>query len=372
MPSLSRRAVLGFSLAALPSLARAQTKAEPYKIGGTVPLTGPLASAIAEIIAAVQIAVADVNRAGGVKGRPLELDLEDTQGNPQGGVAAYRKLVQVDGVKLIWTVYTNVVTAQIPLADQLKVPFLTQVEVPGLLLKSQYGFNHASNGGLTVPVLREYWRARKVKRLFAFLGNNAFGQGYSGILKPAALAIGAEYAEAFIDLGDTDFRGVVARAKDFNPDAVLATAQGGAAETTVLRQVRELGISAPMFTPTNNFNQKSWRDGIGPYAEGMTFAGLNVDERANPTFVGEYRARQGYPPGYQAAEGYDILKMLAFALERAGDDSDGIRSVLAGLKNFPSVLGGSVSMGEDHYTQISAIALWQVSGGKLVRLPAPR
>jgi len=168
-----------------------------------------------------------------------------------------RKLVQVDGVKVVYTLYTNVVTRAIPLADQVHVPFVTQVEVPGVVSKGNIASITPRTAGSPVPILREYWRAKHVKRVFAFLGNNAFGLGYSPLLKAAAQQIGAEYAEAFLDLSESDFRGVVTRAKDFNPDVILATAQGSAAETTVLRQVRELGMTIPMFTPTNGYDQKS-------------------------------------------------------------------------------------------------------------------
>jgi len=222
-------------LAVAPLGGAAQPKAEPYKIGATLPLTGPLVFNLHESFVGAELAIDDLNRHGGVNGHRLQVVEEDSQGSPQAGVAAMRKLVQVDGVKVIYTMYTNVVTAQIPLADQVRVPFLTQIEVPGVVSKGQYGFDHASNGGITVPILREYWRAKHVKRVFAFLGNNAFGLGYSPLLKAAATAIGAEYGEAFLDLGESDFRGVVTRAKEFNPDVVLASAQGSAAETTVLR-----------------------------------------------------------------------------------------------------------------------------------------
>jgi branched-chain amino acid transport system substrate-binding protein len=358
-------------VAALPLAGAAQSNA-PYRIGATIPLTGPLVLSVAESYVGAQIAIDDINRHGGVKGHPLQIVQEDSQGSPQAGVAAMRKLVQVDGVKVVYTLYTNVVTAQIPLADQLRVPFLTMIEVPGVVSKGQYAFDHASNGGLTVPVLREYWRAKHVKRMFAFLGNNAFGQGYSTLLKAAAQAIGAEYAEAFLDLNETDFRGVVTRAKEFNPDVVLATAQGGAAETTVLRQVRELGMTVPMFTPTNNFDQKTWRDAMGPYAEGMIFAGLHVDPTVGRDFVRAYREKMGYYPGYQAGESYDCMRILAYAIGKGGYDSDGVRNALAGLKNFPSVLGGTLSMGDDHYTQIGAVGLFYVKNGKLVKLPMPK
>src|SRR5580692_4265040 len=108
--------------------------ANPYKLGMTYPLTGPQAAIAAEYVPAVQLAIADVNRHGGVKGHPLQLVTEDSQGSPQAGVAAMRKLVQVDGVQAIMTIYTNVVTAQIPLAEQLKVPILAPVQSPDLMV----------------------------------------------------------------------------------------------------------------------------------------------------------------------------------------------------------------------------------------------
>ena len=350
----------------------AQPTGEPYKIGATIPLTGPLVFNLHESYVGAEIAIDDINRHGGVNGHRLQVVQEDSQGSPQAGVAAMRKLVQVDGVKVLYTLYTNVVTAQIPLADQVRVPFVTQVEVPGVVSKGQYSFDHASNGGITVPILREYWRATHVKRVFAFLGNNAFGLGYSPLLKAAATAIGAEYAEAFLDLNESDFRGVVTRAKEFNPDVVLASAQGSAAETTVLRQVRELGMTIPMFTATNNFDQKTWRDAMGPYAEGMIFAGLAVDPVAGKDFVRAYKAKMGYAPGYQAGESYDVMRMLAYAIGKGGYDGDGIRNALANLKGFPSVLGGTLTMGADHYTQISSAGLFHVVHGKLVRMSMPK
>ena len=104
-----------------PSAALAQAaRGNPYKIGLTYPLTGPLAQVTAEYIPAAQLAVDDVNRHGGVHGRPVQLDVEDTQATPQGGIAALRKLVEVDGVQAVMTIYTNVATAQIPLATSSK------------------------------------------------------------------------------------------------------------------------------------------------------------------------------------------------------------------------------------------------------------
>jgi ABC-type branched-subunit amino acid transport system substrate-binding protein len=81
------------------------------------------------------------------------------------------------------------------------------------LKQSQYSFAHAQAIALEAPLLRDYWKSVGVKRVFAFYGNNAYGQNVAGPIKVAALAAGAAaYDEVFFEMSDSDYRGVVARA----------------------------------------------------------------------------------------------------------------------------------------------------------------
>jgi branched-chain amino acid transport system substrate-binding protein len=345
---------------------------EPYKIGVTFPLTGPLAANSVEYMAGAQLAVDDINKNGGVKGHPLQLVVEDTQTTPQGGVAAMRKLVDVDRVPVILTIFTNVVTAQMPLADQLKIPIFSPIETPGVMVRAQYAFAHAARYDLAAPLLLAYWKAHNVKRVFAFLGNNAQGLIYSPLVKATVQAAGAEYQEALINLTDTDFRGVITRAKEFNPDAVFFEASGSQAETTAIRQTRELGITAQFYEDSNFFQTKTWRIAVGPYTEGMIFGGLKIDETqpSVKAFGEAYRKKTGSAPGYVPGEFYDMVKIIAHAME-AGYNGETIRNELANLKDFPSIFGGTITMGADRYTVIKAEALWQVRQGREVRLTVP-
>src|SRR5258707_1240580 len=128
-------ASLAGTFVALGAPSSAQSGNQPYKIGVTFPLTGPLASSATLYLAGAEVAVNEINNAGGINGHPLQLVVEDTQGTPQGGITAMRKVVQVDGVQAVQTIYTNIVTAQIPLAEQAKVPFLCTVETSVLANK---------------------------------------------------------------------------------------------------------------------------------------------------------------------------------------------------------------------------------------------
>jgi branched-chain amino acid transport system substrate-binding protein len=363
------RTVVGLLLAAataLVPLAGASQSATPYKIGMTFPLTGPLASVSTEYIPGAQLAAEDINRHGGVKGHPIQIVVEDTQSTPQGGVAAMRKLVEVDGVQAIVTIYTNVVTAQMPLADQLKVPTLSNILTPGLVSRSQFSFVHQATMESVSPVLERFWRAHHVKRVYGIFSDNAFGQQFAPLARATAERAGAAFAVGFLDLTVSDYRGVAVRAKEFNPDAFFIAAQGGQAETTAIRQLRELGLTVPMYNAAVFYQERSWREAVGAYSEGMYFAGVAVPDGIAHAFIAGYRAKTGFNPDYNAAQEYDIVKLFADAIAKSSYNGQAIRNVLATSTGVPSVFGGTISMGPDHYTVTSSVGLWQVRKGRLV------
>jgi ABC-type branched-subunit amino acid transport system substrate-binding protein len=260
------------------------------------------------------------------------------------------------------------VTAQIPLADQLKIPTLSTVESPGLVSKSQYSFAHSQTIANEAPLFREYWKAAGYKKLAALFANNALGQLIQPVVKAAAQDNGIDYTEAFFDLNASDYRGIVAKVKEYNPDAIFISAQGSTAETTMIKQLRELGVNAQMFSPSNTYNEASWRSAVGPYADGVMFAGLHLDEDLSRDFIRAYQARAGVHPTYIAAEVYDIIQMYAFAIGRAGYNGEAIRNVLATMKDVRSVMGGTIVMGPDHYSLNGGISLWKPQNGKLVKI----
>jgi len=341
---------------------------EPYKIGVTYPLTGPLATSGNEYLPAAEVAVTHVNRAGGINGHPLELVVEDTQGQPQGGIAAMRKVVQVDGAQAVLTIYTNVVTAQMPLADQIKVPLLSPVEAPGLMSKSAYAFSHAASVASMGILWRDYWRKTQVKRVFAFIVNNAFGPFISAVVKNAAQSAGVDYLETPFNYGDNDYRGLVARAKDFNPDAIVVAEQGGIDGTLIIKQVREAGLNAPVFFPGIFYDEVAWRNGVGTYIGGVLEAGIRLDPHAAKQFIDDYRIKTGHFPSYVAGEVYDQIKMFAAAIARGSYSGEAIRNQLATMKGVPSVFGGMITMDAEHYSIPSTDSLWQVRAGNLVRV----
>jgi branched-chain amino acid transport system substrate-binding protein len=367
---MKRRAILqALSAAAaawgVPRPGAAQGMA-PYKIGVTFPLTGPLASVANEFIPGAQVAIDEINKKGGVKGHPLQLVAEDSQGSPQGGVAAMRKLVDVDGVQAIITIYTNVVTAQMPLADQLRVPTMSNILTANLVSRSQYSFVHQMRVDAVVSVLQKHWREKGVKRIYVVLPDNGFGQANTPVTRAMVEGAGATYGVGYLDFTTQDYRGFGVRLREFAPDAIYMNAQGGQAETTAIRQIRELGINVPMYELAVFYQAHNWRVGVGPYAEGMYFAGVAVPPGSAHDFIVAYRSKTGFDPDYNAAELYDMIKMYAKAIETTSYKGEDIRGAIASIQGIPSVLGGTIAMAPDHYTTIASVRLWQVRSGRLV------
>jgi branched-chain amino acid transport system substrate-binding protein len=355
-------ALAALALPLVPRRLLAQGRA-PRKIGLTTALTGPFAAIATEYTYAYQLAVQHVNEAGGINGRQVQLLIEDSKANPADGIAAMRKLAQVDNVDGIVTFLTGVVTAQMPLADQLHMPTVAGVETSGLVDKSQYVFACGVRIAKAEPLMVDYWRKHNVKKVYAFLANNAVGQLIQPVIQQRAKEANAEVQVALINLGDADFRGEVARCKEFSPNAIYINTSGSSsADPQLIRQVREAGMNTQFYLPANFYTTHTWREAVGPYTEGMIFGGATVDRVQGAKFIRDYRSKMGFEPGYTPGELYDGAMILMHAMDNA-TTPEAIRDGLVKLKGVKSVLGGELSMGSDHYTNIPNISLWQVRNG---------
>jgi branched-chain amino acid transport system substrate-binding protein len=357
---LAGAGALALSLPALRAASAQGAAGAPYKIGVTYPLSGPQGAWGQLIVPAIEIAAQHTNEAGGINGRPLSLVVEDSKGNPEGAVSAMRKVVQVDGVQAILTIFTNVVSAQMPLAQQFKVPLLSPVEAPGLVARSNHwAFAHSALLKRTLPLLEARWKSMGVKRLFAFYPNTPIAPYGSALVKESTGRLGAAYEETLFKLGDTDFRGLITRAKAFNPDAILVWGHGTPDEGVIMKQVRELGLATPMFNGSANPTVKTYREAAGKSLEGVIYAGFKYDPLAAKKLVDAYRAKLGFDPDFASLEAYDMVNMVAEAIRRNGYDGEGIRRFLMELKDFHSIGGGTFSMDPDGQS-IVPVALYQV------------
>ena len=361
-----RQVLLGAGALALSPLAAhaQQASGAPYKIGVTYPLSGPQGAWGQLIVPAIEIAVAHANAAGGVNGRPLALVVEDSKGNPEAAVSAMRKVVQVDGVQAILTIFTNVVSAQMPLAQQFKVPLLSPVEAPGLTAKSgNWVFAHSSLLSRNLPLLEQRWKNKGVKRIFGFYPNTPIAPYGSGLIQAAADRIGAVHENVLFKLGDSDFRSLIIRAKAFNPDAIMIWGHGTPDEGVIMKQARELGVTTQMYNGSATPTVKSYREAAGKAMDGLIYSGFKYDRASAQRLIDDYKTKLGFEPDFAALEVYDMINMVAAGIKANGYDGEGIRKYVASLKDFKSIGGGLVSMEADGQTE-NPVGLYLVKDGE--------
>ncbi|MBL8697537.1 MAG: ABC transporter substrate-binding protein [Alphaproteobacteria bacterium] len=246
----------GAFAATLPRAVFAQ--AEPIKIGTLTPLTGsggPYGPVMAK---AVQAVAEQVNSAGGVLGRRLQIISEDDQTNPEAGVRAARKLIDVDRVSaILGTWASSVTTAVAPLCWESKTflctvsgaDSITQLPHQGWLIRTQ------PNTTLQGQKLAQFMLDHGAKRVFMMMGQTPFTQSTFDNVAKGLAAKGAVSERMIYDDKKPSLRSEVDQALRFNPDTIFA---GGYTPDTavLLKDLYRAGYKGKVFGMAYSINQK--------------------------------------------------------------------------------------------------------------------
>ncbi len=312
---------------------------EPFRIGAMDALTGPAESYGNPLIQSKQLAVEEINAAGGINGRMLELIAEDSKCNAQDAITAYNKLTDVDGVKIILgTTCSGAMLGAAPLAEDEGVILLSaSATSPDIAGAGDYIFRTAINDN----------------QLGIDTGNTIHVDGHHHI---ATITESTDYAEGarrttvarFEELGGhavasegftsdiTDFRTQLTKLIAAQPDAVYLAPQTEFSAGTIMKQLRELGFEGPIYAETVATGPESLQI-AGEAATGMKAIIPNpeLSTEAGMNFLANFEARYGRVatiPWFQAS-GYDDVYIAAECLAVTGDDqdTDGFRDCLNNL-----------------------------------------
>jgi len=209
-------------LSALPGRALAQ--GAPIKIGTLTPLTGAGGPYGPVMVKAVKAVIDEVNAAGGVLGRKVELISEDDQTNPEAGVRAARKLIDVDKVSaILGTWASSVTTAVAPLCWESKTflatvsgaDSITQLPHQGYLIRTQ------PNTTLQGRKFGEFCIAEKAKRVFFLSPQTPFAKSQFDNITEAVKKAGGETGSLIYDDKKPAYRSEIDEVLRFKPDAII-------------------------------------------------------------------------------------------------------------------------------------------------------
>jgi branched-chain amino acid transport system substrate-binding protein len=346
---------------------------DAVKVGMSGPFSGGLSLLGQSVRDGVEIAFSEINDAGGVNGRKLELIAEDDAYEPMRTIAAARKLVEQDKVSALLAV-----TGTAPSAALL--PFIRESKTPMLF---PYAFAHA----LTTPLNRDVFttlpevrvqmmvlanyilKDLKQTKVAAIYQNDDFGQDAVAGLEERFGAAKIPLVKLPFDRGTTNFSGVVAQAKAAGVEHVVFLGIPKDA-ALVMREANNLGWK-PQFSGHNALGDPQTFQLAGPLVEGAiaiaVMEPLDSDKPAVKAFIAaQQKYKANTKPTTYSMHGYQAGHLFAEALKRSGGKTDeaSIVSALESMKNYDTGLMAPLTFSADQHAGALAGAIMKAEGGK--------
>jgi branched-chain amino acid transport system substrate-binding protein len=343
--------------------------AETIKIGEFASLTGKDATFGISSHEGTLMAIEEINAAGGVLGKKLELLTEDNQCKAGETATVVNKLIARDNVvAMLGEVASSRSLEAAPICQANKIPMISPSSTnPKVTETGDYVFRVCFIDPFQGTVMANFaTKSLNAKRVAVFTDvKSDYSKGLAKFFKERFLANGGEIVtELDYNGGDKDFKAQLTAIKAANPDGVFVP--GYYTECALISiQARQLGITVPLFGGDGWESEKLFEIG-GQAIEGnylSTHYSPAVGSELSKKFVENYKQRwNGKTPDALAACGYDSALVLADAIKRAGStDAQKLRDAIAATKDIPAVTG-TITINEKRDATKSAVILKITNG----------
>jgi branched-chain amino acid transport system substrate-binding protein len=315
---------------------------DPIRIGQIVSLTGNYSPLGSENQKSVALAIEQLNGAGGIGGRRVELTVRDDKSQPDQAVLAFNDL-KGDADAIIGSPFSNSALATVPLVDREEIPYLSLTPADEQVRPIHpYVFVVPATSATYAEATLQYLQATEVTRLaVAYDTRSSYAvAGFKGLqARSAQYGVTLDPVEQFQTTA-TEFGAVLTHVRSSSAQALMVWATGAPA-VALTKQYAAAGLKIPLVL-TGAQASKLFLDPAGRAAEGATVASsIGVVGDALPagpqkTAIEElstaFRSKYGYPPPQFAQDGYSAVKLLAAAVDKAGGtDRAKVRDALEGL-----------------------------------------
>jgi len=349
-------------IAAVVSLfvASAAFAAAPIKIGALFAVTGPAAFLGEPERNTAKMVVDEINKAGGVKGRKLELVVYDTAGDATKAVQLATKLIKDDKVvAIIGPSTTGETMAVIPVAEKEQVPLIScsagsKITDP----VKKWVFKTAQNDALAVGKIFEYLQKQKQNKVAILTVSDGFGSSGREQLKAQAAKYGITIvSDDTYGPKDTDMTAQLTKIRGSQAQALVVwgTNPGPA---VIAKNAKQLGLKLPLYM-SHGVSSKKFIDLAGDAAEGVRLPsgkGLVCDllpksasqKTSLVSFVKDYQNHYKTEGDHFGGHAWDAVMLLKNAIERGAETPAAIRDQLENTRNFCGIGGTFTYTAQDH------------------------
>jgi branched-chain amino acid transport system substrate-binding protein len=334
MNATIRMFAAAFTLA-VPLAVTAQTG--PIKIVDIVELSGGGATAGTNFDNGVKLAVKEINAAGGILGRKIDLQSLDTQTNPGVAKALSQKAVDDGAYVVMGPVFSGSIIVSMAETKKAEVTNFTGGEAANITQQGNpYIFRTSFTQSTAMPKLARYIKdTLKAKSVAIIYVNNDFGKGGRDVMIKALEAQGIKVAaDISTDPGQVDFSGAVLKARQSNADALFVYSNEEES-ARALRELRKQGYDKPIVGETTLTGQKVI-ELAGDAANGaIAHVGLTVDapQPAIKAFDDKFQKEYKYKSDHNGMKGYSAMYVVKALTEKNGKvDSKLLAQSLHGAK----------------------------------------
>ena len=282
-----------FALALMPALgAKAQ---EVIKIGIPTGLSGANSVVAPSVVQSAELAVDEINAAGGILGKKVELDVADDGSGAAGAQKAADSLIFQKKVNALISMQTSAArNGMLPIVTRGKVPYIYTSLYEGRSCNNYLYADGAVPEQMVGPIVDHFMDEYKAKTFFLVGSDYAFGRGMLSftkayIEKKGGKVVGDEYQP----MDATDWTAIISKMRSANPDAVIFSTAGGAPNVTLQKQYKAAGMKAPVGNlSVDEGTAKTMAadaDGVFISASFLT----NIDTPANQKFMSAMKAKFG-------------------------------------------------------------------------------
>jgi branched-chain amino acid transport system substrate-binding protein len=370
--------VLFFSLL----MAGAVFAAPSVKIGALFSVSGPASFLGEPERNTAEMMVAEINKAGGIKGRKLELIVYDTQGDATRAVQAANKLIKDDKVvAIIGPSTTGDSMAVIPVVEKAEIPLIScaaGIKITDPVKK--WVFKTAQNDVLAVMKIYKNLQKQKINKIAILTVSDGFGSSGREQLKLQTKEFDIKIiSDETYSPSDKDMTVQLTKIRQSEAQAIVCwgTNPGPA---IVARNAKQLGIKIPLYM-SHGVSSKKFIELAGAGAEGIILPSGRVivadqlpksdpQKKALMNYVNKYREHYKVEGDHFGGHAYDAIMLLTKAMEQAGFSPAAIRDQLEKTKKVAGI-GGTFSFSPQDHAGLNsdAFVLVQVEKGdwKLIK-----
>lgn len=338
-------------------------------IGEVGSLTGSEAAFGISTRNGIELALEEVNAAGGVKGKKVDVRVYDDMSKPEEAASAATRLITQDHVlAILGEVASSNSLAMAPKAQEAKVPMISPSSTNEKVTEvGDYIFRTCFIDPFQGSVMAKYAKDELKFTKVAILTDtkSAYSDGLTQVFKKRFAELGGTIVavEAY-GKGDTDFRAQLTNLKKVKPEGVYVP--GYYQDVALIaEQAKELGLKTTMMGGDGWDSAKLFELG-GAAVEGAYVSNHYAADDPSPKvqdFIKKYSAKYGSVPDSLAALGYDSANMLVEAMKRADDVSGPkLRDAIAQTKDFQGV-AGTITL-DDKRNPVKPAVVLKVDGGK--------